>query len=64
MPAGYGLSGIAERVRALGGELSWGTGEAGGTRFEIELPLAGDGGTPENGEGVADVPVGFGERVR
>ena len=64
VPAGYGLSGIAERVRALGGELSWGTGEAGGTRFEIELPLAGDGGTPENGEGVADVPVGFGERVR
>lgn len=64
VPAGYGLSGIAERVRALGGALSWGTGEAGGTRFEIELPLAGDGGTPESGEGVADVPVGFGERVR
>ena len=64
VPAGYGLSGIAERVSALGGALAWGPGTAGGTRFEIELPLAADGGAPENGEGEAGVPAGFGERVR
>lgn len=63
-PAGYGLSGIAERVRALGGAFAWGPGGAGGTRFEIELPLGGDGGAAENGEGETDVPVSFGERVR
>jgi two-component system sensor histidine kinase UhpB len=64
VPAGYGLSGIEERVRALGGALAWGAGAAGGTRFEIELPLGGDGTAPGNGEGEADVSVGFGERVR
>jgi two-component system sensor histidine kinase UhpB len=64
VPAGYGLSGIAERVRALGGAFAWGPGGAGGTRFEIELPLGGDGGAAENGEGETDVPVSFGERVR
>jgi two-component system sensor histidine kinase UhpB len=63
VPAGYGLSGIAERVRALGGALAIGPGGAGGTRFEIELPLGDPGGAPAGGEGTG-VPMGFGERVR
>lgn len=64
VPAGYGLSGIAERVRALGGALAISPGGAGGTRFEIELPLGGEGSGAATGEGETGVPVGFGERVR
>ncbi len=65
-PAGYGLTGIAERARALGGHLAWGAGTAGGTRFEIELPLAGEDAIDPATGGAAKggMPMGFGERVR
>ena len=36
---GTGLSGLIDRIDALGGTLELGTGTAGGTRIEIELPL-------------------------
>ena len=36
---GYGLTGIRERVRALGGKLTIARGQSGGTRLEISIPL-------------------------
>jgi two-component system sensor histidine kinase UhpB len=38
---GYGLTGIRERVRALGGQMIIGPGKSGGTRLEIRIPLQG-----------------------
>lgn len=35
---GFGLSGIAERVRHVGGEVSFGAGAEGGARLEVRLP--------------------------
>lgn len=36
---GYGLTGIRERVRALGGEMTIAPGQSGGTKLEIRIPL-------------------------
>lgn len=38
---GYGLTGIRERVRALGGQMIIGPRKSGGTRLEIRIPLQG-----------------------
>jgi two-component system sensor histidine kinase UhpB len=35
---GYGLTGMTERVRALGGEMTIGSGQNGGTMLELEIP--------------------------
>ena len=35
---GYGLTGMTERVRALGGELKIGSGQNGGTVLELKIP--------------------------
>jgi signal transduction histidine kinase len=37
-PAGFGLSGLAERVRAVGGEVDFGPGAVRGSRLEVRLP--------------------------
>lgn len=37
---GFGLSGLAERVRAVGGAVRFGPGTSGGARLEVELPAA------------------------
>lgn len=37
-PAGFGLSGLAERVRAVGGTVEFGRGGAGGARLDVRLP--------------------------
>lgn len=39
-PAGFGLSGLVERVRSVGGEVRFGPGDAGGARLEVRLPVA------------------------
>ncbi|MHA3683511.1 sensor histidine kinase [Leucobacter sp. HY1910] len=36
-PAGFGLSGLAQRVREAGGEVSFGPGDRGGARLEVLL---------------------------
>jgi two-component system sensor histidine kinase UhpB len=36
---GHGLTGMSERIRALGGAMSIAPGEFGGTRLEINLPI-------------------------
>jgi two-component system sensor histidine kinase UhpB len=38
-PAGFGLRGMQERVRALGGECTLGAASAGGTRLRVIIPL-------------------------
>jgi signal transduction histidine kinase len=40
-PAGFGLTGMAERVEILGGSLRTGPGPGGGFRVEASLPLGG-----------------------
>jgi two-component system, NarL family, sensor histidine kinase UhpB len=35
---GYGLTGMTERVRGLGGEMTIGSGQNGGTMLELEIP--------------------------
>jgi hypothetical protein len=37
---GSGLAGLKDRVWALGGELRWTSGEAGGLKLEAKLPVA------------------------
>ena len=39
---GHGLTGMAERVRALGGDLMAGPGDRGGFRVEAHIPVGGD----------------------
>jgi len=39
VPLGYGLTGIRERVRALGGKMTIAPAQSGGTKLEIRIPL-------------------------
>lgn len=41
---GFGLAGLAERVRAVGGETRFGPRAGGGSRLEVRLPGAGERG--------------------
>ncbi|QIM15700.1 sensor histidine kinase [Leucobacter insecticola] len=38
--SGFGLSGLSDRVRAVGGTVSFGSGASGGALLEVRLPLA------------------------
>ncbi|WP_427870306.1 sensor histidine kinase [Leucobacter luti] len=38
-PAGFGLSGLADRVRAAGGSVEFGPRDGGGARLEVRVPL-------------------------
>ncbi|WP_017792834.1 sensor histidine kinase [Leucobacter salsicius] len=40
---GFGLSGLAERVRAVGGEVQFGPGQRGGALLQVRLPGSGGG---------------------
>ena len=38
MTFGYGLTGMKERARALGGEMTIGPRQSGGTTLELQIP--------------------------
>lgn len=46
-PAGFGLSGLGDRVRAVGGEVRFAAGAAGGSRLEVRLPATGGAGAAD-----------------
>jgi nitrate/nitrite-specific signal transduction histidine kinase len=46
---GFGLEGMTQRARLLGGTLDVGSGAQGGTRVEARIPLREDGRTPAPG---------------
>jgi len=49
-PGGHGLVGMADRVSALGGQLSVDSPEDGGTLVSATLPLSTDGAGPFSGQ--------------
>jgi signal transduction histidine kinase len=48
---GYGLTGLRDRIEALGGIFSLHSPEGGGTAVACELPVPADGGQPDAGHG-------------
>ncbi|QBE50263.1 sensor histidine kinase [Leucobacter triazinivorans] len=52
---GFGLSGIADRVRVVGGAVSFGSGAGGGARLEVRLPGSGSGSGQGEGSGSGEV---------
>jgi signal transduction histidine kinase len=54
---GRGLLGMQQRAQALGGVLTWGAGDAGGCRVQLEVPLAQISVDPPSSRGSGGPPA-------